>query len=138
MSIDGRWLLADSNNLEGYLKAIGAADGAIEKARLMEVPGEGGGKAEFSLNGDKLTAKLLNKDNVVFQEQTVTLGVESAGKSMDGRDVKCTLTKNGNVFTRDESGPGYTAQWVRTIEGDSMTVVMTSGGVTCTRKFKRA
>lgn len=136
--INGKWQLASSDGLLPYYKSCGLSNPEIEaKVSKLETAGAGGPTEVISLDGNTMKLSILRPDGVAIMENTCTLGQEAGGKGLDGRDIKVTITQDGNSFTRKEAGAGYNATWTRTVSGDDMTVVMDSGSAKCTRKYKR-
>ncbi|XP_029976796.1 fatty acid-binding protein, liver [Salarias fasciatus] len=126
MDFSGTWKIYSEENLEAFLKAVGAPDMIIKMRQNKEKP-----VVVIEQKGDEFTYTL--KTAICTQSHSFTLGKETEMTTPDGRKLKCTFTvQDGKLISVTEK---YTS--VREIQGDEMVETITCGSVTLTSKSKR-
>ncbi|KAK3609795.1 hypothetical protein CHS0354_022657 [Potamilus streckersoni] len=130
----GKWELAESINFQEYMVAIGVEE---EKRKIAsQVLGVGSKMThEFSVNGDEWTLKIWTQNGE--KEIKFKLGQEFDSATLDGRPVKVMFNKDGDKLIETQKGATFESINERTVSGDELTMLMTGGGVTCTRKYRR-
>ncbi|XP_063396603.1 sodium/calcium exchanger regulatory protein 1-like isoform X1 [Mytilus trossulus] len=130
----GTWQIDNSTGFDDYMKAIGVPDDRRQQA--MQTLGD----------SSKMTYKISNDGNdwtfgvttsAGSRDIKFTLGTEIDTTTLDGRPLKALYTLEGNNLTEKQTGPDFESVNVRTVDGDTMTMVMTGNGVSCTRKYKK-
>ena len=137
MAFNGNWKLVANEGLAAFSKAIGVADEQIAANKDFGNPDANVVEA-LSVDGSTVSVK-VTIGGAAFRESSLPIGAEAAGKGVDGRDAKHTVTVNGNTITRVQKGDGYECTYNRTVDGNNMTLEMVGpGGVKATRKYVRA
>ncbi|KAM9340381.1 fatty acid-binding protein, liver-like [Symphorus nematophorus] len=126
MDFAGTWKVYSEENLEDFLKVVGAPD-MVAKMRKDVKP-----VIVIEQNGQDFTFTL--KTPVFTQVHSFSLGKETEMTAVDGRKFKCTVREeNGKLITENEK---FTS--VREIQGDEMVEKITAGSVTFISRSKRA
>ncbi|CAN9492957.1 unnamed protein product [Ophioblennius macclurei] len=126
MDFSGTWEVYSEENLEDFLKAMGAPDMMIKMRQNKQKP-----VIVIERKGDEFTFAM--KTAVCSQSHSFALGKESEVTSPDGRKFKCTVTlEDGKLVSVTEK---FTS--VREIRGDEMIETITCGSVTFVSKSKR-
>ncbi|XP_004074330.1 fatty acid-binding protein, liver-like [Oryzias latipes] len=126
MDFSGTWKVYSEENLEAFLKVIGAPE-MIVKMRKDVKP-----VVVIEQNGKDFVYTI--KTPMFTRVYSFTLGQETEIPSVDGRKVKCIIREeNGKLIGEADK---FTS--VREIRGDEMTETITSGSVTFISKSKRA
>ncbi|KAL3856383.1 hypothetical protein ACJMK2_011150 [Sinanodonta woodiana] len=130
----GKWELAESINFQEYMVAIGVEE---EKRKIAcQVLGVGSKMThEFSVNGDDWSLRIWTQSGE--KEIKFKLEQEFDSATLDGRPVKVKFSKDGDKLIEIQKGATFESINERTVSGDELTMLMTGGGVTCTRKYKR-
>ncbi|XP_074542796.1 fatty acid-binding protein, liver [Halichoeres trimaculatus] len=125
MDFSGTWQVYDEENVEEFLRTIGAPE-IIIKMRKDKKP-----VIVIEQNGQNFTCTI--KTPVVTKVHSFTIGKETEMTAVDGRKFKCTVREeDGKLITESEK---FTS--VREICGDEMVETMTAGPVTFISKSKR-
>uniref|UniRef100_A0A3P9H300 Fatty acid binding protein 10b, liver basic n=1 Tax=Oryzias latipes TaxID=8090 RepID=A0A3P9H300_ORYLA len=126
MDFSGTWKVYSEENLEAFLKVIGAPE-MIVKMRKDVKP-----VVVIEQNGKDFVYTI--KTPMFTRVYSFTLGQETEIPSVDGRKVKCIIKEeNGKLIGEADK---FTS--VREIRGDEMIETITSGSVTFISKSKRA
>uniref|UniRef100_A0A8C7YEP7 Fatty acid binding protein 10b, liver basic n=1 Tax=Oryzias sinensis TaxID=183150 RepID=A0A8C7YEP7_9TELE len=116
MDFSGTWKVYSEENLEAFLKVIGAPE-MIVKMRKDVKP-----VVVIEQNGKDFVYTI--KTPMFTRVYSFTLGQETEIPSLDGRKVKCTIREeNGKLIGEADK---FTS--VREIRGDEMTEVSKSKG----------
>ncbi|XP_064613501.1 uncharacterized protein LOC135477249 isoform X2 [Liolophura sinensis] len=117
-----------------YLKASGVSENGIKKT--MELLSSGLHETiEFSGNDVTITERgTISTDQ---QIKKGTLGQEVDFTYHSGQTCKLSFTLEGGDLVETTKGT-HATRVVRQVEGSTMTHVLTAGGVTATRTFKKA
>jgi len=129
----GRWKLDSSDNFDEYMKAVGVGlllrktAGALKPDTVISKEGE----------GDELKWKIRTESTFKTTEIDFKIGEEFAETTGDGRDVKTTVTLEGdNTLVQSQKGdPDSVLK--RVVDGDTLTLTLEAKGVVCTRVYKK-
>ncbi|XP_060073978.1 fatty acid-binding protein-like [Ylistrum balloti] len=132
-ALNGKWKLTNVDNFAAYLDAIGVS-GEDKAKGLHGLSADKDIFQEITIDGNSITINTITP--IGSAETKATVGQEADQKSMDGRDLKVTYTIDGDKLVESQSG-AYTSNNVRSVSGSEMTMEMTSGGVTTTRKYNK-
>ncbi|CAJ1082980.1 fatty acid-binding protein%2C liver-like [Xyrichtys novacula] len=125
MDFNGTWKVYSEDNLDDFLKAVGAPD-MVAKMRRDNKP-----VIVIEQNGKDFTCTV--KTPLVTKVHSFTIGKETEFTAVDGRKFKCAVREeNGKLITVSDK---FTS--VREIQGDEMIETMTAGSVTFISKSKR-
>ncbi|TKS88856.1 Fatty acid-binding protein, liver [Collichthys lucidus] len=125
MDFNGTWKVYYEENLEEFLKFIGAPH-LIAKMRKEIKPVK-----VIEQNDKEFTCTI--KTPVSTKVHSFVLGKETEISTLDGRKFKCTMREeNGKMITENEK---YTS--VQEIQGDELIETITAGSVTFISKSKR-
>lgn len=131
---NGTWQIDNSTGFDDYMKAIGVPDDRRQQA--MQTLGDSSKMTyKISSDGDNWTFGVTTSAG--SRDIKFTLGTEIDTTTLDGRPLKALYTLDGNKLTEKQTGPDFESVNVRTVDGDTMTMVMTGNGVSCTRKYKK-
>ncbi|XP_015255342.1 fatty acid-binding protein 10-A, liver basic-like [Cyprinodon tularosa] len=126
MDFSGTWKVYSEENLEEFLKVIGAPE-IIVKMRKDVKP-----VMVIEQNGMDFTCTM--KTPFCTRVNHFSIGKESEICSLDGRKLKCTVREeNGKLICETNK---FTS--VREIQGDEMIEMATAGTVTFISRSKRA
>lgn len=130
----GTWQIDSSTGFDDYMKAIGVPDDKRQKAH--QTLGDSSKMTySISVNGNDWTFGVTTSAGA--RDIHFTLGSEIDTTTLDGRPLKALFTFEGNQLIEKQKGQDFESVNVRTVDGDTMTMVMTGNGVSCTRKYKR-
>jgi len=138
-----KWRLVSVEGGEAYHTAIHTPEAFREKLRLLH--------AELKVNPDCYIEELTvdKAEGIIHRivyikgekkrdSGRVKLNHEFEHTIPDGRLVKAKITLEGDdKLICVEKGPDFEAHGTLHLHGDEITATQTSGGVTCTEKFKR-
>ncbi|XP_020516750.2 fatty acid-binding protein, liver [Labrus bergylta] len=125
MDFNGTWKVYYEENVEDFLRVIGAPAIAV-KMRKDNKP-----VIVIEQKGEDFTCTI--KTPVITKVHSFTIGKETEMTAVDGRKFKCTVREeDGKMITETEK---FTS--VREIIGDEMIETMTAGSVTFISKSKR-
>ncbi|KAM6974867.1 fatty acid-binding protein, liver [Tautogolabrus adspersus] len=125
MDFNGTWKVYYEENVEDFLRVIGAPEIAV-KMRKDNKP-----VIVIVQKGKDFTCTI--KTPVITKVHSFTIGKETEMTAVDGRKFKCTVREeDGKMITETEK---FTS--VREIIGDEMIETMTAGSVTFISKSKR-
>ncbi|XP_026205035.1 fatty acid-binding protein, liver-like [Anabas testudineus] len=125
MDFTGTWKVYFEENLEEFLKEVGAP-AMIVKMRKEVKP-----VIVIEQNGKDFTFTM--KTPAFTKVHSFSIGKETEMTTVDGRKVKCTVREeDGKLITENEK---FTS--VREIHGDEMVDTITAGPVTFISKSKR-
>ncbi|XP_060916481.1 fatty acid-binding protein, liver-like [Labrus mixtus] len=125
MDFNGTWKVYYEENVEDFLRVIGAPAIAV-KMRKDNKP-----VIVIEQEGEDFTCTI--KTPVITKVHSFTIGKETEMTAVDGRKFKCTVREeDGKMITETEK---FTS--VREIIGDEMIETMTAGSVTFISKSKR-
>jgi len=129
----GKFLLESSENFDEYMKKVGV------NFALRKIAGLAKNTIIFSVDGPKITYK--SESTVRNQTMTFELGKEFDETTQDGRQVKSTITIDGDgkmVQKQVSVDPaGMNSTITRSIQGDYLIAEIQCDDVKCTRKYKR-
>uniref|UniRef100_UPI0037E8733B fatty acid-binding protein, liver-like n=1 Tax=Semicossyphus pulcher TaxID=241346 RepID=UPI0037E8733B len=125
MDFNGTWKVYSEENVEDFLKVIGAPE-IMVKMRKDNQP-----VIVIEQNGKDFTCTI--KTPLITKVHSFTIGKETEMTAVDGRKFKCIVREeNGKLITETEK---FTS--VREIQGDEMVETMTAGSVTFISKSRR-
>nr|XP_020516750.1 fatty acid-binding protein, liver-like [Labrus bergylta] len=125
MDFNGTWKVYYEENVEDFLRVIGAPAIAV-KMRKDNKP-----VIVIEQKGEDFTCTI--KTPVITKVHSFTIGKETEMTAVDGRKFKCTVREeDGKMITETEK---FTS--VREIIGNEMIETMTAGSVTFISKSKR-
>jgi len=125
----GTWKLDSSENFDAYMQAVGV-NAAMAKLGSVTKP-----TMTISIDGDTWNMKsetLFKNNKMQFQ-----LGVEFDETTPDDRQMKTTITLEGNKLIQDQKGE-IPSVITREVNGDKMTVLCKAGDVVATRHYVRS
>ncbi|MBX3013926.1 MAG: lipocalin/fatty-acid binding family protein [Caldilineaceae bacterium] len=125
-------LLSDTEDptYDKYLKVTGVSDADRESWAMVRP------KLEISLSGDQYTIKTLSE--LKNMEFSFRLGKEFEEVLPDNRMSAITfVSPKDNQLVQVQKMSGVQAQITREFSADGMTEILTAGGVTAIRKYKR-
>jgi len=144
MVFTAKWRLISIENAEAYHKAIHTPEEFL--ARLRVLHGELKTNPDIyveELTVDKAAGKVHRVVYIRGEKKRdsglVNLNEEVEHDTADGRTVKVKITLEGDKkLIMHEKGADFEAVIVLELHGeDEITATLTSGGVTCTEKYKR-
>ncbi|XP_077404587.1 fatty acid-binding protein, liver-like [Vanacampus margaritifer] len=125
MDFIGSWKVYSEENLEAFMKAMGAPQ-MVVKMRKDVKP-----LIVFEQKGDTWTCTF--KTPKFSKSHSFCIGKETEMTTVDGRKVKCVVREeNGKLITEAEK---FTS--VREIQGEDMVETITTDSVTYINKSKR-
>uniref|UniRef100_A0A3B4BJI8 Uncharacterized protein n=1 Tax=Periophthalmus magnuspinnatus TaxID=409849 RepID=A0A3B4BJI8_9GOBI len=125
MDFSGTWKVYAEENLEEFLKAVGAPEMVVKMRKEIKPT------IIIEQNGKDFTYTI--KTPVRTTVNSFSIGKESEITGPDGRKFKCTVKEeNGKLITESDKITS-----VREMQGEDMVEVMTTGSVTFISKSKR-
>ncbi|XP_068566657.1 fatty acid-binding protein, liver-like [Cebidichthys violaceus] len=125
MDFSGTWKVYSEENLEGFLKVVGAPEMVIKMRKEVKPV------LVIEQNGKDFTYTM--KTPICTKVHSFSLGKESEMTTVDGRKFKCTVREeNGKMIAETEK---FTS--VREIQGGDMVETITAGPVTFISRSKR-
>ncbi|KAM8839901.1 fatty acid-binding protein, liver [Spinachia spinachia] len=125
MDFSGTWKVYSEDNLEGFLKVVGAPEMVIKMRKNIKPV------VVIEQNGTDFTC--TTKTPIYTKVHSFSLGKESEMTAADGRKFKCTVREeNGKLIAETEK---FTS--VREIKGDDMVETITAGIETFISRSKR-
>ncbi|XP_068188710.1 fatty acid-binding protein, liver-like [Antennarius striatus] len=125
MDFNGTWKVYSEENLEDFLKVLGAPQ-MVVKMRKDNKP-----VITIEQRDKDFICKI--KTPVYTHAFSFTIGKESEVMTLDGRKIKCTVREeNGKLISENDK---FTS--IREIQGDEMIETVTAGSVTFICKSKR-
>ncbi|XP_040045532.1 fatty acid-binding protein, liver [Gasterosteus aculeatus] len=125
MDFSGTWKVYSEDNLEGFLKVVGAPEMVIKMRKNIKPV------VVIEQNGTDFT--YTTKTPIYTKVHSFSLGKESEMTAADGRRFKCTVREeNGKLIAETEK---FTS--VREIQGDDMVETITAGPETFISRSKR-
>ncbi|XP_039876356.1 fatty acid-binding protein 10-A, liver basic-like [Simochromis diagramma] len=125
MNFTGTWKVYSEENLEEFLKSIGAPQMIIKMRKEVKPV------IIIEQNGKDFTCTV--KTPVCTKVHSFSLGKESEITTVDGRKFKCIVREeNGKLIAENDK---FTS--VREIQGDEMIETITAGSITFTSRSKR-
>ncbi|KAG7501258.1 fatty acid-binding protein, liver-like [Solea senegalensis] len=125
MAFNGTWEVYSEENLEDFLKAVGAPE-MVVKMRTNIKP-----VIVVEQKGKDFTYIL--KMAGCTQVNSFTIGQETEMTAVDGRKFKCTVREENGKLVAESAK--FTS--VREIQGEEMVETITAGSVTFTSKSRR-
>ncbi|KAM6899391.1 fatty acid-binding protein 10-A, liver basic [Xenentodon cancila] len=126
MDFSGTWKVYSEENLDEFLRAVGAPEMIIKMRKDVKPV------MVIEQNGKDITCTM--KTPVVTRVHTFTIGKDSEILSVHGKKIKCTVREeNGKLIYETDK---FTS--VREIQGDEMIETATAGSVTFISRSKRA
>ncbi|XP_043994000.1 fatty acid-binding protein 10-A, liver basic-like [Gambusia affinis] len=125
MDFNGTWKVYSEENLEEFLKVIGAPEMVVKMRKDVKPV------LVIEQNGKDFTCTM--KTPFSSRVTRFTIGKESEICTLDGRKVKCTVREEDGKLICETSK--FTS--VREIQGDEMIDTTTAGSVTFISKSKR-
>ncbi|XP_064613500.1 fatty acid-binding protein 1-like isoform X1 [Liolophura sinensis] len=130
----GKWEQTATENMENYLKATDVSETGVMKT--MELLGSGLHET-IEVSGNDVTITESGNTSTNQQVKKGTLGKEVDFTYRSGQTCKLSFTLEGGDLVETTKGT-HATRVVRQVEGSTMTHVLTAGGVTATRTFKKA
>ncbi|CAL9691720.1 unnamed protein product [Knipowitschia caucasica] len=125
MDFSGTWKVYSEENLENFLKAVGAPEMVVKMRREIKPT------IIIEQNGKDFTYTI--KTPVRTTVNAFSIGKETEITGLDGRRFKCTVREeDGKLITESDKITS-----VREIQGEDMVEKVTSGSVTFISKSKR-
>ncbi|KAK9526494.1 hypothetical protein VZT92_015191 [Zoarces viviparus] len=125
MDFSGTWKVYSEENLEGFLKVVGAPEMVVKMRKEVKPV------LVIEQSGRDFTYTM--KTPVCTKVYSFSLGKESEMTAVDGRKFKCTVREeNGKLIAETEK---FTS--VREIQGGDMVETITAGPVTFISRSKR-
>lgn len=129
VNYNGDYKLSSTENFDEYMKAVGVSM-LTRKAAASTTP-----VLSITVSGDHWVIKQASTFKNHTQE--FDIGVAQDITTPDGRKVKATVTKAGDVLTEKQTGDGKDATIVRTFTDAGIDTVCSAGGVVCKRNYSR-
>ncbi|XP_031730618.1 fatty acid-binding protein 10-A, liver basic [Anarrhichthys ocellatus] len=125
MDFSGTWKVYSEENLEGFLKVVGAPEMVVKMRKEVKPV------LVIEQNGRDFTYTM--KTPICTKVYSFSLGKESEMTAVDGRKFKCTVREeNGKLIAETEK---FTS--VREIQEGDMVETITAGPVTFISRSKR-
>ncbi|XP_034456889.1 fatty acid-binding protein, liver-like [Hippoglossus hippoglossus] len=125
MDFSGTWKVYSEENLEEFLKIVGAPQMVVKMRKEVKPV------IVIEQKGKDFTFTM--KTPVCTKVHSFSLGQESEMESLDGRKFKCTIREEkGKLITETAK---FTS--VREIQGEDMVETVTSGSVTFISRSRR-
>ncbi|XP_072303276.1 fatty acid-binding protein, liver-like [Eucyclogobius newberryi] len=125
MDFSGTWKVYAEENLEEFLKAVGAPEMVIKMRKEIKPT------IIIEQNGKDFTYTIQTPVRTTVN--SFSIGKESEITGLDGRKFKCTVKEdNGKLITDSNK-----IHSVREMEGEDMVEKVTAGSVTFISKSKR-
>ncbi|XP_070777921.1 fatty acid-binding protein 10-A, liver basic-like [Enoplosus armatus] len=125
MDFNGTWKVYSEENLEEFLKAVGAPQMVVKMRKEVKPV------IVIEQNGKDFTYTM--KTPICTKVHSFSIGKESEMTTVDGRKFKCIVREeNGKLVAETDK---FTS--VREIQGDDMVETVTSGSVTFISRSKR-
>ncbi|XP_054461371.1 fatty acid-binding protein, liver-like [Anoplopoma fimbria] len=125
MDFSGTWKVHSEENLEEFLKVVGAPEMVVKMRKEVKPV------LVIEQKGKDFTYTM--KTPICTKVHSFSLGKESEMTSVDGRKFKCTVREEkGKLIAETEK---FTS--VREIQGDEMIETFTAGPVTFISRSKR-
>ncbi|XP_061786699.1 fatty acid-binding protein, liver-like isoform X2 [Nerophis lumbriciformis] len=125
MDFSGTWQVYSEENLEGFLKALGAPEMVVKmrkKVKPLMVIERKGNDLSYTLKTPNFTVT-----------NSISIGKEAEITAIDGRKVKCTVREeNGKLITESDK---FTS--VREIQGQEMIETVTAGSAILISRSRR-
>ncbi|XP_051500973.1 fatty acid binding protein 7, brain, b isoform X1 [Myxocyprinus asiaticus] len=126
----GTWKLAESENFDEYLKAIGVGFATRQVANMTKPT------LIISKEGDKIVVK--SQSTLKNTELSFTLGEEFDEITVDDRHCKSTMVMNGDQLIHVQKWNGKETTFVREIKDGKMVMTLTFGDVVSVRTYEKA
>ncbi|XP_065135843.1 retinoid-binding protein 7 [Paramisgurnus dabryanus] len=127
----GTWDMVDSENLEGYMVALGI-DFATRKIAGMLKP-----QKIIEQDGDSFTIKTLT----TFRNYSCSFKIgeefEEVTKGLDNRKCQTTVNWDNDKLVCVQKGEKKKRGWTHWIEGDNLYLEMKCEDQTCKQTYKR-
>lgn len=125
----GKWNMESSENFDAYMKAVGV--GTI----MAKVGSTAKPTLHISIDGDTWTLK----SETTFKTSKIEfkLGEEFDETTVDDRQMKTTITLEGNKLIQEQRG-AIPSTIIREVNGNKMTVTCKAGDVVATRHYVKA
>ncbi|XP_019960188.1 fatty acid-binding protein, liver-like [Paralichthys olivaceus] len=125
MDFSGTWKVYSEENLEEFLKIVGAPQMVVKMRKEVKPV------IVIEQNGKDFTYTM--KTPVCTKVHSFSLGQETEMASLDGRKFKCTVREeNGKLIAETDK---FTS--VRELQGEDMVETVTSGSVTFVSRSRR-
>ncbi|XP_061902270.1 fatty acid-binding protein, liver-like isoform X2 [Entelurus aequoreus] len=125
MDFSGTWQVYSEENLEGFLRALGAPEMVVKmrkKVRPLIVIERKGKDLSYTLKTPNFTVT-----------NSISIGKEAEITAIDGRKVECTVREeNGKLITESDK---FTS--VREIQGQEMIETVTAGSAILISRSRR-
>uniref|UniRef100_A0A194ALM0 Putative fatty acid-binding protein, heart-like protein n=1 Tax=Pinctada fucata TaxID=50426 RepID=A0A194ALM0_PINFU len=136
-NFNGKWEImeSDSDNFDEYMKSVG-----VEEDKRKDAHAYLGDKSkmtyEICITGNDGCFKVDTPKGQ--KEIKFKMNEEFDTLTLDMRPIKAIFSMDGDKLMEVQEGPGFKTTNTRTVDGDVLTLTMTSNsGVSCTRKYKR-
>ncbi|XP_056151256.1 fatty acid binding protein 7, brain, a [Lampris incognitus] len=124
------WKLVDSENFDDYMKALGVGFATRQVGNVTKPT------VVISQDGDKVVVKTLSTFRNT--ETSSKLGEEFDETTADDRNVKSTLTVEGDTLVHVQKWDGKETKFVREIKDGKMVMTLTFEGVQAVRTYEKA
>ncbi|XP_055335822.1 fatty acid-binding protein, liver-like [Paramacrobiotus metropolitanus] len=130
--ITGKYQLTSSEKFDDYLKAVGVGFALRKLATLVE-------SATIDITKDNDVYTMKTTTTVKNHEVKFKLGEQFTEHTMDGRDVACTFSLDGNKLHQVQRDPKTNLETTaeREFTGDELITTLRAGDVTSVRKYKK-
>ena len=128
MSFVGKYKLKTSENFDEYMKAVGVGM-MTRKLANAATP-----VTEITVDGDTYTIKTSTTFKTT--EIKFKLGEEFDETTGDGRQVKSTITQDGNILHHEQKGE-KPSTITREFKDNQMIMILKVEEVTCTRVYDK-
>ncbi|XP_060788905.1 fatty acid binding protein 7, brain, a [Neoarius graeffei] len=124
------WKLIDSQNFDDYMKALGVSFATRQVGNVTKPT------VVITQEGDKVTIKTLS--TFKNTEISFTLGEEFDETTADDRNVKSTVTLDGDKLVHVQKWDGKETMFVREIKDGKMIMTLTFEGAQAIRTYEKA
>ncbi|KAK3537667.1 hypothetical protein QTP70_017079 [Hemibagrus guttatus] len=124
------WKLIDSQNFDEYMKALGVGFATRQVGNVTKPT------IVISQEGDKVSVKTLS--TFKNTEISFNLGEEFDETTADDRNVKSTVSLDGDKLVHVQKWDGKETKFVREIKDDKMIMTLTFEGIQAVRTYEKA
>ncbi|KAK2843071.1 hypothetical protein Q7C36_011286 [Tachysurus vachellii] len=124
------WKLIDSQNFDEYMKALGVGFATRQVGNVTKPT------VVIGQEGDKVTVKTLS----TFKNTEISFKLEEEfdETTADDRNVKSTVSLDGDKLVHVQKWDGKETKFVREIKDDKMIMTLTFEGIQAVRTYEKA